>query len=138
MYRFIHPSKFRRNVSNGLSPRSYLIPAPAHKATKIIENNDPPGTPICVAATHVQRLVLAVTPFNHNNNYRSAIIHGWANMVTDQAEKLYASEQITNHVIANRWQNLIPPTDADLKSTGVLRVDTASAGCWTRRFAGQG
>jgi len=61
-------------------------------------------------------------------------------MVTDQAEKLYALEQITNHVIANRWQNSIPPTDADLKSTGVLRVDIdiASAGSWTRRFARQG
>ena len=40
------------------------------------------------------------------------------------AEKLYALEQ----VIANRWQNSIPPTDADLKSRGVLRVDIASAG----------
>jgi len=32
------------------------------------ENNDLPGTPIWIAATHVERLVLAVTPFNHSNN----------------------------------------------------------------------
>lgn len=96
------------------------------------ENNDLPGTPICIAATHVDGLVLAVTPFNHSNNYRSAILHGWANIVTDQAEKLYALEQITNHVIASRWQNSIPPTDADLKSTGVLRVDIASASAKVR------
>ena len=96
------------------------------------ENNELPGTPVCVAASHVDGLVLAVTPFNHSNNYRSAIIHGWANIVTDPAEKLYALEQITNHVIANRWQNTIPPTDADLKSTGVLRVDIASASAKVR------
>ena len=96
------------------------------------ENNDLPGTPVCIAASHVDGLVLAATPFNHSNNYRSAIIHGWANIVTDQAEKLYALEQITNHVISNRWQNSIPPTNADLKSTGVLRVDIASASAKVR------
>ena len=96
-------------------------------------NEDLPGTPVCIAATHVDGLVLAVTPFNHSNNYRSAIIHGWANIVTDQAEKLYALEQITNHVISNRWENtIVPPTEADLKSTGVLRVDIASASAKVR------
>ena len=96
-------------------------------------NEDLPGTPVCIAATHVDGLILAVAPFNHSNNYRSAIIHGWANIVTDTAEKLYALEEITNHVISNRWENtIIPPTDADLKSTGVLRVDIASASAKVR------
>jgi len=96
-------------------------------------NENLPGTPICIAATHVDGLVLAVTPFNHSNNYRSAIIHGWANIVADKAEKLYALEQITNHVISNRWENtIVPPTDADLKSTSVLRVDIVSASAKVR------
>jgi len=92
-----------------------------------------PGTPVCIAATHVDGLVLAVAAFNHSSNYRSAIIHGWANIVTDPAEKLYALEQITNHVISHRWENTrIPPTDAELQSTGVLRVDIASASAKVR------
>ncbi|KAF8805052.1 flavin-nucleotide-binding protein [Phlegmacium glaucopus] len=94
--------------------------------------DDLPGTPVCIAATHVDGLVLAFTPFNHSCNYRSAIIHGWANAVTDPAEKLYALERITNNVIRNRWENAIPPTDADMKSTGVLRVDIASASAKVR------
>ena len=69
-------------------------------------NEDLPETPIsgCIAATHVDSdgIVLAVTPFNHrlihSNNYRSAIIHGWANIITDAAEKLYALEQITRNL----------------------------------------
>ena len=58
------------------------------------DNDLPLGSPVCIAATHVDGLVLAVSPFNHSCNYRSAIIHGWANIVTDTAEKLYALERI--------------------------------------------
>jgi nitroimidazol reductase NimA-like FMN-containing flavoprotein (pyridoxamine 5'-phosphate oxidase superfamily) len=110
----------------------YLHGYISSRLIKLPTSNEGLGTPICIAATHVDGLVLAVSPFNHSNNYRSAIIHGWANIVTDPAEKLYALEQITNHVISNRWENTIPPTDADLKSTGVLRVDIASASAKVR------
>ena len=96
------------------------------------DNDHLPGSPVCIAATHVDGLVLAVSPFNHSCNYRSAIIHGWANIVTDPAEKLYALERITNNVVSNRWENTLPTTDADLKSTGVLRVDIASASAKVR------
>ena len=96
-------------------------------------NEDLPGTPVCIAATHVDGFVLAATHFSHASNYRSAIIHGWANIVTDKAEKLYALRQIMNHVISNRWENTIgPPSDAELNSTGVLRVDIASASAKVR------
>jgi len=102
------------------------------KLPKSNQDNELPGTPVCIAATHVDGLVLAYTPFNHSCNYRCAIIHGWANIVTDPAEKLYALERMTNHVIGNRWENTIPPTNADLKGTGVLRVDISSASAKVR------
>ena len=124
------------NAKEFSAPAVYLhghISSRLIKLPKSNQDNELPGTPVCIAATHVDGLVLAFTPFHHSFNYRSAIIHGWANIVTDPAEKLYALEQITNNVVPKRWENaVIPPSDADLKSTGVLRVDIASASAKVR------
>ncbi|KAF8149162.1 flavin-nucleotide-binding protein [Crassisporium funariophilum] len=87
-----------------------------------------PGVPVCVAATHIDGLVLALTPFNHSCNYRSAIVHGYAQAVTDPAEKMYALTLITDNMLPGRWDNSrVPPTEAEMISTGVLRVDIVSA-----------
>ena len=128
---FTHPSS-----GETLPTAIYLHGYVSSRLIKLPNSNqdDDPllGTPVCVAATHVDGLVLAGTPFDHSHNYRSAIIHGWANIVTDPAEKLYALERITNHIVPDRWGNTIPPTDANLKSTGVLRVDIVSASAKVR------
>lgn len=68
-------------------------------------SDDDEGLPISVAATHLDGLVLALTPNHHSYNYRSAILHGYATPVTDTDEKLWAMEKITNGVISNRWEN---------------------------------
>ena len=92
------------------------------------------GTPICVAATLIDGLVLALTP-NHNScNYRSTVIFGYANIVTDENEKLYAMERITNNMLSDRWNNSrVPPTKVEMTSTTILRVEieSASAKCRT-------
>ncbi|KAH8884701.1 flavin-nucleotide-binding protein [Thozetella sp. PMI_491] len=81
------------------------------------------GLPICVAASHVDGLVLALTPNSHSYNYRSASLFGYATVVTDVEEKLYAMELITNSVIGDRWRNTrVPPNGAEMQSTSVLRV----------------
>ncbi|KAA8900641.1 hypothetical protein FN846DRAFT_899729 [Sphaerosporella brunnea] len=83
---------------------------------------------VCVSATIVDGLVLALTPFSHNYNYRSAILHGTASAVTDAAEKLYAMERVTSHVLPGRWTgSRIPPTKAELDSTGILKVKITAA-----------
>lgn len=84
---------------------------------------DGEGLPICVAATKVDGLILSLTPNSHSYNYRSAILHGYASLVTDEKEKLYAMELITNSVVPNRWANSrIPPDGAEMSSTTILRV----------------
>lgn len=61
-------------------------------------------------ATHVDGLVLALTPNNHSYNYRSAILHGYATQVNQLEEKLWAMEKITNGVLPDRWDNCrVPP-----------------------------
>ena len=88
----------------------------------------PEGIPVCVAATLVDGIKLALTPFNHSSNYRSAVLHGYAKVVTDEAEKDWAFRLITDSVLPNRWDNSrVPVTKAESQSTSILRINIVSA-----------
>ena len=88
----------------------------------------PEGLPVCVAATLLDGIKLALTPFKHSCNYRSAVLHGYANLVMDEDEKNWAMHRITDGVVANRWDNSrVPPTKAESQSTSVLRITIVSA-----------
>ncbi|KAJ5125690.1 FMN-binding split barrel-like protein [Penicillium atrosanguineum] len=81
------------------------------------------GLPICVATSKIDGLILSLTPNSHSYNYRSAILHGYATLVTDEAEKLWAMELITNSVLTDRWDNSrVPPDKAEMSSTVILKV----------------
>lgn len=81
------------------------------------------GLPICVATSKVDGLILSLTPNSHSYNYRSAILHGYANLVTDEEEKLWAMKLITNSVLADRWDHSrVPPDRAEMQSTVILKV----------------
>ncbi|WYZ35593.1 hypothetical protein EsH8_X_000240 [Colletotrichum jinshuiense] len=87
----------------------------------------PEGLPVCVAASHLDGLVLALTPNSHSYNYRSAVLFGHATVVEDVDERLYAMELITNGVVPNRWANSrVPPNKAEMSSTSVLKVRIAT------------
>ena len=87
----------------------------------------PAGIPICIAATKVDGLVLSLTPNSHSYNYRSAILHGHASIVTDPSEKFYAMRLVTNSVIPTRYENTRnPPDSAEMSSTNILRVSIVS------------
>jgi len=50
-------------------------------------------------------------------------LFGYANLVTDVDEKLFAMELITNSVVPQRWANTrVPPNGAEMSSTSVLKV----------------
>ncbi|KAK2603514.1 hypothetical protein QQS21_004283 [Conoideocrella luteorostrata] len=88
---------------------------------------DQEGLPVCCAVSHVDGLVLALSAFNHSYNYRSAVLFGHATLVEDREEKLYAMELITNSVVPDRWRNSrLPPTNAEMQSTSILKVKIAS------------
>ncbi|KAF3936688.1 hypothetical protein ABW19_dt0200323 [Dactylella cylindrospora] len=85
---------------------------------------------VCVCATKVDGLVLSLTPNSHSMNYRSSVIFGNAELVTDLDEKLYAMELITNGVLPGRYDDTrVPPDGAEMQSTQILKViiDHASA-----------
>ena len=96
-------------------------------------SSDSEGLPLTIAATHLDGLVLALTPNHHSYNYRSVILHGYATPVTDADEKMWAMETITNSVVADRWENSrIPPTKAEITSTQILRVRIVDASAKVR------
>ncbi|MCJ1397378.1 hypothetical protein MMC11_000571 [Xylographa trunciseda] len=91
------------------------------------------GTPLCIAATLLDGLVLALTPNHHSMNYRSAVLHGHAMLVTDPDEKLYAMQLVTNNVIPDRWVNSrVPPNKVEMQSTSILRVAIVDASAKVR------
>lgn len=85
--------------------------------------SDGEGLPICVATSKIDGLILSLTPNSHSYNYRSAILHGYATLVTDEEEKLWAMKLITNSVLADRWDHSrVPPDRAEMQSTVILKV----------------
>ena len=87
------------------------------------------GSDVCVTVTLVDGLVLARSAFHHSVNYRSVVILGKAEMVTDESEKNAALEAFTNHIIPGpgRWAEVRWPTPLELKATTVLRLAITEA-----------
>ena len=45
------------------------------------------GGPVCLTVTHLDGIVYARSTFHHSMNYRSAVVHGRAQLVADQDER---------------------------------------------------
>lgn len=84
---------------------------------------------ICIAVTSVDALVLARSAFHHSINYRSAVVFGRGEAVTDDAEKLAALKAISDSVVRGRWEDCRLPNSKELNVTSVIRIkiDDASA-----------
>ncbi|KAJ4321826.1 hypothetical protein N0V84_005121 [Fusarium piperis] len=96
--------------------------------TTNVDGQEFQGMPVCVAASHIDGLVLTLASYSHNYNYRSAVLFGYASIVKDEEEKLYAMELITNSVVPDRWRHTrLPPLPAEMQSTNILKVQIASA-----------
>ncbi|RKL11854.1 hypothetical protein BFJ71_g333 [Fusarium oxysporum] len=92
-----------------------------------------PGLPVCVSVAKVDGLVLALSAFTHSCNYRSAVLFGHAALVTDESEKLWALELLTNKIIPGRWDQVRqPPNKFELMQTQILRVRVTSGSAKVR------
>jgi len=87
------------------------------------------GIDICVTVTLLDGFVLARSAFHHSMNYRSVVVLGSAQLVTDPAEKTEALRCFTNHIVAGRWEEVRQPTPSEMKATSVLvlALDEVSA-----------
>jgi nitroimidazol reductase NimA-like FMN-containing flavoprotein (pyridoxamine 5'-phosphate oxidase superfamily) len=87
------------------------------------------GFPACLTVTLLDGLVLARAAFHHSVNYRSVVVLGTAEPVSDPDQKVCALRAFTEHVLPGRWDDIRPPTRQELEATAVLSLplDEASA-----------
>ena len=85
------------------------------------------GLPVCVTVTLLDGYVLARSGFNHSVNYRSAMVLGTANLVTDPAEVDAALEAFFDGLYPGRWPQLRPMSAKERKATTVLWMDLTEA-----------
>ncbi len=87
------------------------------------------GVPACLTVTLLDGLVLARSGFNSSMNYRSVVLYGVMEEVTDREEKWAALEALTEALLPGRTEHLRPMTEKEVKATTVLRmpIDNASA-----------
>jgi uncharacterized protein len=87
------------------------------------------GVPVCLTATLLDGLVLARSAFHHSMNYRSVVVLGDAQAITDEREKWDALHAIVEHVARGRWSEVREPSAKELAATLVLRlpIEEASA-----------
>ncbi|KEQ69224.1 hypothetical protein M436DRAFT_17739, partial [Aureobasidium namibiae CBS 147.97] len=110
----------------------YLHGNVAMMLRRAITKSSGAGIKVCICSTKVDGVVVNFTPNGHSLNYRSAVIHGIAELVTLPEEKEFAMHLLTNHMIASRWQNTNPTTPSALKSIQVMRVSITSASAKVR------
>ena len=84
------------------------------------------GGPVCVSVAHVDGLVFARTTFDSSMRYRSAVVHGVAEVVPDD-EKEHALEVLSDHLFAGRTAEVRRPSRKELAATLVLRLRLDSA-----------
>ena len=80
------------------------------------------GTPVCVTVTLLDGLVLARSTFHHSMNYRSVVVFGTAETITDHAEKAAALDAIVEHIVPGRTAEVRPMRDDEVRSTLVVRL----------------
>lgn len=82
---------------------------------------------ICVTVTLVDGIVLARSAFHHSMNYRSVVVFGKAKLIENKEEKLKALEALTEHIVPQRWREVRPPNESELKATTVLSLSIEEA-----------
>ena len=86
-----------------------------------------PGVPICITVTLTDGIVVGRSAFHCSMNYRSAVIHGHARLVTDPEEAEAVLAAVTDHLLPGRWAESRPVTEKEIRSTAVLRVEIEAA-----------
>jgi nitroimidazol reductase NimA-like FMN-containing flavoprotein (pyridoxamine 5'-phosphate oxidase superfamily) len=87
------------------------------------------GMPACLTVSHLDRLVLARTGFNHSVDYRSVMCFGSAKAIADPDEKRVALDRMIDRYYPGRAAGLRRPTDQEIKATAVVSmvIEDASA-----------
>lgn len=86
----------------------------------------------CLTIALVDGLVLARSAMHHSMNYRSVVIYGQFEAVTDPAEKERSLQVFIEGLYPGRWETLRPINDKELNATALLRIPLAEASAKVR------
>lgn len=81
----------------------------------------------CITIALVDGLVLARSAMHHSMNYRSVVIYGRFEPVTDPVEKQRSLRAFIDGLYPGRWDTLRPISDKELNATSVLRIPLTEA-----------
>lgn len=80
------------------------------------------GTPLCVTVSLLDGLVLARSQVGHNVNYRSVVVRGEGQLISDETEKLDVTAAVVEHIVAGRSRHSRPPDAEELAAVGLVRM----------------
>jgi uncharacterized protein len=85
--------------------------------------------PVTIGVTLIDGIVLARSAFHHSVNYRSVVVFGSGELVTDETELYQALEVFTEKMCPGRWNDVRQPNAKEWKATMVLsfKIEEASA-----------
>lgn len=86
----------------------------------------------CLTIALADGLVLARSAMHHSMNYRSVVIYGQFELVTEPAEKERSLRALIEGLYPGRWDTLRPINDKELNATSVLRIPLAEASAKVR------
>ena len=87
------------------------------------------GAEVCLTVSHLDGFVLARSGFHHSVNYRSVMLFGVAELVSDVAEKRVRLDRFIDSLFPGRADAIRRTTDQELKATKLLSmpIDEVSA-----------
>lgn len=88
--------------------------------------------PVCITVTLLDGLVLARSLFHHSANFRSVVVLGQAQLVTDPDERLAGLRVLTEHLVPGRWDEARQPNEKEMRATTVLTVDLSECSAKVR------
>jgi nitroimidazol reductase NimA-like FMN-containing flavoprotein (pyridoxamine 5'-phosphate oxidase superfamily) len=83
--------------------------------------------PACLTVTHLDGIVYARSVFHFSMNYRSAVVHGTARLVTDEIERRDSLRAIVEHLAPGSWEHARTPSRREMAATAVLAMDLTEA-----------
>jgi uncharacterized protein len=85
------------------------------------------GAEACVAVTLLDGLVLARSAFSHSMNYRSVVVYGRFQELSDPAAKRAHLQALFHRLLPGRWSQCRLPNDQELALTMVLELPLLEA-----------
>jgi nitroimidazol reductase NimA-like FMN-containing flavoprotein (pyridoxamine 5'-phosphate oxidase superfamily) len=87
---------------------------------------------ICATMTVLDGIVLARSAFHHSMNYRSVVVVGRAESISDETERARILEAYMERLAPGRQALLRPSTTAEVRQTAVLRLSLEHASAKVR------